>query len=272
MESAAVVRIGALATMFTMLLTTSAAALEWPPEYMACFSDDLNFKGLKSCFVPYVAQQNPELKDTNYGSVHAVRSEDNDTYASVRVGSKITVVAFADADQKGDLIVLSGERKSLGPKWNDRISSMKIEVLPEFMDEVEALVTGKVAIGKLPTLKLPTLKLLPGLIKKPQKADLGPGGIIEPDAGVDEPPPRTKKFIKPEYKGVRLDYCLDGKDGCGQEAAEAWCQDKKLSGVEDFKKSKKLPSDTETIQIGTDEANPNSKVFGFVYIVCLNTI
>lgn len=70
------------------------------------------------------------------------------------------------------------------------------------------------------------------------------------------PPPVTapvveaaeETFENPQFNDIRLNWCFDGKAGCGKRAADAWCVQREFKSAKNFESIKGIRS---TIQIGT---------------------
>jgi hypothetical protein len=77
-----------------------------------------------------------------------------------------------------------------------------------------------------------------------------------------------KKFKKPMYKGARLDFCMEDNTGCGQDAADAFCEAQGFGGAARFSKARGKGIGYDTIQIGTGDANDNEPASAFKSITC----
>lgn len=83
------------------------------------------------------------------------------------------------------------------------------------------------------------------------------------------PPPVTETtnetFRNPMHKGVRLNWCFDGENGCGKKAAEAWCTQQGFSTAKNFKY---VSGVKPTVQIGTGKTTKKAAK-GFSRVTCV---
>jgi hypothetical protein len=80
----------------------------------------------------------------------------------------------------------------------------------------------------------------------------------------------AKVFNYPTYKGKRLDWCRDWAVGCGQEAADAYCQTKGFAQASDFAEDSDIGVSSPTRLIGTGAICDQDFCDGFQSITCVN--
>lgn len=88
------------------------------------------------------------------------------------------------------------------------------------------------------------------------------------------PPPlppaaMAEKFFKPKYNGIRLDWCYQGHNGCGKQAADAWCDDQGFDEASTFHIAAGIGPLKPTIQIGTGETKLKPIADAFQSITCV---
>lgn len=87
-----------------------------------------------------------------------------------------------------------------------------------------------------------------------------------PGGGGDD----TKIYFKPKIGGVRLNYCLANGKGCGQQAADAFCDMKGFEDASDYNQSPPLPPYVSTRFIGNGKKCYGPVCYGFQSIECEN--
>jgi hypothetical protein len=75
-------------------------------------------------------------------------------------------------------------------------------------------------------------------------------------------------FQSPVYRGYRLDWCLRWAEGCGQEAADAWCRLKGYQYAVRFEIDEDIGGITPTKIIGTGQMCTEDFCDGFKSIEC----
>jgi hypothetical protein len=80
--------------------------------------------------------------------------------------------------------------------------------------------------------------------------------------------PTTTAYNKPKYQGDRLDYCLTWGQGCGQEAANAFCQWKGHASAQSFTVANDIGGSTPTRLISTGAVCDQGFCDGFGMITC----
>jgi hypothetical protein len=80
--------------------------------------------------------------------------------------------------------------------------------------------------------------------------------------------PTTTAYNKPKYQGDRLDYCLTWGQGCGQDAANAFCQWKGHSSAQSFTVANDIGNSNPTRLIGTGAICDQGFCDGFGQITC----
>lgn len=84
------------------------------------------------------------------------------------------------------------------------------------------------------------------------------------------PPPAMKQlFFKPKYNGVRLDWCYEDGNGCGKQAADAWCDDQGFDEAIKFKIAPGIGPLKPTIHIGSGETTLQPLANAFKTITCV---
>jgi hypothetical protein len=78
-------------------------------------------------------------------------------------------------------------------------------------------------------------------------------------------------FVKPKQGGNRLDWCLNWASGCGEEAANAWCNAKGFAGgASSFSIAKDIGGTTPTRLLATNAVCDQDFCDGFAKITCEN--
>jgi hypothetical protein len=92
-----------------------------------------------------------------------------------------------------------------------------------------------------------------------------------------EPPVRptptdadTETFEKPILRNARLNYCYRKGRGCGQRAADAFCESQDFDGASDFRQSSPLSPLVRTRFIGSRRICTDLVCFAFASITCEN--
>lgn len=99
--------------------------------------------------------------------------------------------------------------------------------------------------------------------------------VMLPPKKIPLPPPplppaaMAKEFSKPKVDGVRLDYCFAGDKGCGQKAADAFCDEMGFDEADAFSPAMGIGPLKPTIQIGTGETRVGIIANGFKKIRCV---
>jgi hypothetical protein len=84
------------------------------------------------------------------------------------------------------------------------------------------------------------------------------------------PPASAKQiFFKPKYNGVRLDWCYDEGEGCGKQAADAWCDEQGFDEAIKFKIASGVGPLKPTIYIGSGETTLKPLANAFRSITCV---
>ena len=84
------------------------------------------------------------------------------------------------------------------------------------------------------------------------------------------PPAAMKQlFFKPKYNGVRLDWCYEEGNGCGKQAADAWCDDQGFDEAIKFQIASGIGPLKPTIHIGTGETTLQPLANAFKTITCV---
>lgn len=88
------------------------------------------------------------------------------------------------------------------------------------------------------------------------------------------PPPlppaaMAKEFSKPKLDGVRLDFCFAGNSGCGQKAADAFCDEMGFDEADDFTPAMGIGPLKPTVQIGTGQVKVKALANAFKKIRCV---
>jgi hypothetical protein len=88
-----------------------------------------------------------------------------------------------------------------------------------------------------------------------------PGGGT---GGADE-----RTYFKPKIGGYRLNYCETKGAGCGQEAADAFCEDQGFDEASDFVQSARVPPGVKPSRfIGNNRLCKGSGCYAFNSITC----
>jgi hypothetical protein len=87
-----------------------------------------------------------------------------------------------------------------------------------------------------------------------------------PGGGGDD----TKIYFKPKIGGMRLNYCLANGMGCGQQAADAYCDMKGFEDASDYTQSPPLPPNIKSRFIGNGKKCYGPICYGFQSIECEN--
>lgn len=109
-----------------------------------------------------------------------------------------------------------------------------------------------------------------------QKPDLPPPPLPLPPGPPPGPPPGgygggdTQMYFKPKIGGLRLNYCTVNGSGCGQDAADAYCDMKGYQDASDFTQSPPLPPGIKTRFIGNGKKCYGPVCYGFQSIECEN--
>ena len=78
----------------------------------------------------------------------------------------------------------------------------------------------------------------------------------------------TKDFAKPKLGNNRLDWCLTWQQGCGQEAADAFCVSKGFQSASKFTNAPGIGANTPTRTIGDNSVCDSAGCDGFGAITC----
>lgn len=89
---------------------------------------------------------------------------------------------------------------------------------------------------------------------------------ILPDPSDDDSD--TETYKKPKIGGVRLNYCFRKGKGCGQKAADAFCEQEDYNEAVDFAQSSPMGPSKPTRYIGNNAKCLNSVCYGFKSITC----
>lgn len=85
-------------------------------------------------------------------------------------------------------------------------------------------------------------------------------------SGADE-----QEFFKPKIKGYRLNYCETKGAGCGQDAADAYCDARGFDNAADYEKSGPIPPGSKKSRfIGNGKLCLGPGCFAFNSITCEN--
>ena len=96
------------------------------------------------------------------------------------------------------------------------------------------------------------------------KPDLPPPPAPPADAGGDD----EETFKKPKIDGVRMNYCFKKGKGCGQKAADAFCDQEDYDEAVDFVQSTPLGPTKPTRFIGTGGKCLDAVCYAFKSITC----
>jgi hypothetical protein len=107
------------------------------------------------------------------------------------------------------------------------------------------------------------------------RPDLPPPPSPVPPVPPPGPPPGgggfdTHVYFKPKLGGLRLNYCTTNGAGCGQEAADAFCDMKGYEDASDFAQSPPLPPGIKTRFIGNGKKCYGPVCYAFQTIECEN--
>jgi hypothetical protein len=94
-----------------------------------------------------------------------------------------------------------------------------------------------------------------------------PPPMPPPGGGAGGPDTIYKNFLKPKYHGKRLGYCENPGGGCGQDAADSFCDAKGFDDAANYIPSPPLPPGT-TRFIGTEQICLGPICKSFVKITC----
>jgi len=78
----------------------------------------------------------------------------------------------------------------------------------------------------------------------------------------------NKTFNQPNWKGDRLDWCLNWSQGCGKAAADAYCQASGYQNATDFAMTPDIGTSQKTRLISTGAVCDQDFCDGFKYISC----
>lgn len=127
--------------------------------FKVCFYADANFEGKESCFLTSASDGAILTADPrefyeysrkgwlryvdNIEEYSAASRGINDTFSSVRVGSKALVLIYEDEAQNnhqdGHAKEITEDLAYLGDDWNDKITSLIVQVRPDKLDQVNAV-------------------------------------------------------------------------------------------------------------------------------------
>lgn len=83
---------------------------------------------------------------------------------------------------------------------------------------------------------------------------------------------QDRTYAKPMYQDLRLDFCLQWGQNCGQPAADAFCQRRRFTGAKQFRAERVGPA-RATRLIGTGQVCANQAYCtGFDFITCFGAI
>ena len=82
----------------------------------------------------------------------------------------------------------------------------------------------------------------------------------------------TKNYNNPVHGGKRLDWCVNWAEGCGQQAANAFCKAKGFDKTVGFSIDHNIGASTPTRLIGTGAVCDQGFCDGFKTITCHKTI
>ncbi len=80
--------------------------------------------------------------------------------------------------------------------------------------------------------------------------------------------PSAATFNNPMYNGNRLDWCVNWGTGCGQQAADKFCQAQGLTHATDFAEANDIGASHPTRLIGTGAVCDQGFCDGFTHITC----
>ena len=87
------------------------------------------------------------------------------------------------------------------------------------------------------------------------------------------PPPATddtETFKKPKIDGMRVNFCFKKGKGCGQKAADAFCDSEDYDDAADYVQSTPMGPSKPTRYIGNNKRCTDLTCFGFKSITCEN--
>jgi hypothetical protein len=100
--------------------------------------------------------------------------------------------------------------------------------------------------------------------EKPDAAPPPPPPPVGGGSGVDE-----RTYFKPKIGGYRLNYCETKGAGCGQDAADAFCEDQGFDEASDFVQSARVPPGVKPSRfIGNNRLCKGSGCYAFNSITC----
>jgi hypothetical protein len=83
-------------------------------------------------------------------------------------------------------------------------------------------------------------------------------------------PVDSQVYLKPKFKGMRLDLCVDWGVGCGQPAAKKFCQSKGWATAQNYTVANNIGDYAPTRLIGTGAVCDQDFCDGFKAIRCVN--
>ncbi len=89
---------------------------------------------------------------------------------------------------------------------------------------------------------------------------------VLPDPTPDDS--ETEIYKKPKVDGVRMNYCFKKGKGCGQKAADAFCDQEEYDEAIDFEQSTPLGPSKPTKYIGSGGKCLDAVCYGFKSITC----
>jgi hypothetical protein len=98
------------------------------------------------------------------------------------------------------------------------------------------------------------------------KPDLPPPPMPNPPPTADD----QETFKKPKMNGVRINYCFKNGKGCGQKAADAFCDSEDYDDAADFVQSSPMGPSKPTRYIGNGAMCTGPVCYGFKSITCEN--
>ena len=85
-----------------------------------------------------------------------------------------------------------------------------------------------------------------------------------------KPSPAEQTFFKPRWGAQRLDYCLNWAEGCGQGAANAFCQKHGFASSKGFAEDVDIGASEPTRLIATGAICDQAFCDGFQFVKCGN--
>jgi hypothetical protein len=79
---------------------------------------------------------------------------------------------------------------------------------------------------------------------------------------------KTTSFVKPKWNGDRLDWCVNWAQGCGQQAATAFCKAKGYNNATAFSMDPNIGAVQRTRLIGTGAVCDQGFCDGFKAVTC----